>query len=320
MFTFAHLSDPHFTSLDNISWASIANKRAMGYLSWHLHRRSEHRPEILECLIQDLRRHQPDHVVITGDLTHLGLPDEFQQARQWLDTLQTLTDVTVIPGNHESYVTTSFQSTLQLWEPYLKSDQSSEYTHQLHKKDCIFPSLRIRGPVAFIGLSSAHPTAPFLATGSIDPQQLEHLADLLSSTTIKGLYRVLLIHHPPLSESTQWRKRLTNATALQHILAKNPVNLILHGHTHKSSVEFLQTPSYPIPVIGVASSSALGTKAGYSAQYGLFRIEEHRKGHHIHATVHGYSRDDHRFLFSHECPLELSPRSLNKNTAAKRLR
>jgi len=304
MFTFAHLSDPHFTSPEHTSWASIFNKRAMGYLSWHLHRRSEHRPEILECLVEDLRRHQPDHVVITGDLTHLGLPEEFQQARGWLDSLQTLTNVTVIPGNHESYVAASFASTLSLWEPYLKSDHQSGNSKQPLEKDLIFPSLRIRGPVAFIGLSSAHPTAPFLATGSIDARQLQGFADLLSSPALKGLFRVLLIHHPPLSDSLQWRKRLTNARQLQQVLEKNPVDLILHGHTHKSSVRFLQTSSQPIPVIGVASSSALGTKAGYAAQYGLFRIEEHADGHHVHATVHGYSREEHRFLFSHEWSLK----------------
>jgi len=306
MFTFAHLSDPHFTSLENISWASIANKRAMGYLSWYLHRRSEHRPEILECLVEDLHRQQPDHVVITGDLTHLGLPEEFQQARQWLDSLQALTDVTVIPGNHESYVTTSFASTLQLWEPYLKSNHQSNDSTRPFEEDLIFPSLRIRGPVAFIGLSSAHPTAPFLATGSIDDRQLRNFTDLLSSHTIKGLFRVLLIHHPPLSDSIRWRKRLTNATQLQNILAKNPVDLILHGHTHKSSAKFLKTSSQPIPVIGVASSSALGTKAGYAAQYGLFKIEEHADGHKVHAIVQSYSRKDHRFLFSHEWSLEPS--------------
>ena len=302
MFTFAHLSDPHFTSLQDVSWKSLTNKRALGYLSWRLHRQTEHRPEILDRLLHDLSTHEPDHVVITGDLTHLGLPMEFHEARQWLDSLHHVSDTTVIPGNHEAYVATSFDSTLQHWEPYVSSDTSwSNSTSPSNPS--LFPSLRIRGPVAFIGLSSATPTPPFFATGSIDTLQLQKLTELLDSPLTKNLFRVLLIHHPPLSDSVRWRKRLTNAKQLARVLSHNPVDLILHGHTHRGSVQHLVTPTRSIPVVGVPSASAVGSKPGYGAQYCIFRVTEQQESFQLTASIHAYSPSNAQFHFDHHLAL-----------------
>ena len=71
---FAQLSDPHLTSLQRVRWRQLMNKRVLGYLSWHRKRRAEHRGEVLDALLCDLRQTQPEHIVITGDLTHIGLP------------------------------------------------------------------------------------------------------------------------------------------------------------------------------------------------------------------------------------------------------
>ena len=301
MFTFAHLSDPHFTSLHNVSWTSLVNKRALGYLSWRLHRQTEHRPEILDRLVQDLSHHKPDHVVITGDLTHLGLPIEFHEARQWLDSLQSFAETTVIPGNHEAYIATSFDSTLRHWEPFFSSDSS--WQHSSSSGNQAFPSLRIRGPVAFIGMSSATPTPPFFATGSIDIAQLEKLGELLDLTATQGLCRVLLIHHPPLSHSVQWRKRLTNAKQLATVLSHNPVDVILHGHSHRSSIQHLNTPTRSIPVVGVPSASAAGSKPGSGAQYCLFQVKKHHGSFQLTASVHTYSPSTTQFHFDHNLSL-----------------
>ena len=180
VFTFAQLSDPHLTSLDQVRVGELLNKRVLGYLSWCMHRRIEHRREILDNLVEDLRIKNPDHIVITGDLTHLGLPSEFQETKAWLDQLGPPSRVTVIPGNHETYVTTAWEETFAHWIPYMLSDdgQGMEMTRSGTGVEA-FPSLRIRGNVAFIGLSSAHPTFPFLATGRLDPVQLTRLEEVL---------------------------------------------------------------------------------------------------------------------------------------------
>ena len=54
--------------------ADLFNKRALGYLSWRRKRRFEHRREVLEALQRDLRTVALDQLLVTGDLTHIGLP------------------------------------------------------------------------------------------------------------------------------------------------------------------------------------------------------------------------------------------------------
>ena len=157
--TFAQLSDPHLSSPDGARWRELANKRLLGYLSWRRRRRAEHRGEVLEALRRDLHGTRPGHLVITGDLTQIALPDEFRQARAWLDSLGSPGEVTVVPGNHDAYVPVSWAQGLSQWQPYLMSD---DVRHGIRgdSAETVFPSLRVRGPVAFIGLSSARPSAP----------------------------------------------------------------------------------------------------------------------------------------------------------------
>ena len=211
--TFAQLSDPHLSSPEGARWRDLANKRLLGYLSWRRRRRAEHRVEVLDALKRDLLGTCPGHLVITGDLTQIALPDEFRQARAWLDSLGSPGEVTVVPGNHDAYVPVPWAQGLSRWQPYLVSDDAPG-DGRADSAESVFPSLRVRGPVAFIGLSSARPTAPLLATGRLGGGQLERLERLLEQTRSQGLFRVVLLHHPPVPGEERWRKRLTDAAQL----------------------------------------------------------------------------------------------------------
>ena len=76
---FAHLSDPHLSSLEGVRASQLINKRALGYLSWKRRRRFEHRREVLDALQNDLDMASLDQLLVTGDLTHVGLPQEFEE-------------------------------------------------------------------------------------------------------------------------------------------------------------------------------------------------------------------------------------------------
>ena len=53
-FVLAHLSDLHLSSLDGVSPRALLGKRLLGYLSWRLWRRHEHRADVLDALRADL--------------------------------------------------------------------------------------------------------------------------------------------------------------------------------------------------------------------------------------------------------------------------
>lgn len=269
-FSFAHLSDPHLSTLSSLRPRDLISKRILGFLNWQRRRRREHRREILDVLVADMHQQAPAHTVVTGDLTNLGLPGECQEVADWLPQVGDPAQVTVIPGNHDCYVHAPWERTLGLWEPYLRGDGCQRQEQE------IFPSLRIRQGIAFIGVSTAVPSRPFLAVGTIGAEQLERLAALLKRTGEEGLYRVVLIHHPPMAETVGNRKGLTDGKVFRALLAECGAELVLHGHAHIVAVGELPVPSGRVPVIGVPSASMDHQRSHRRAQYNLYNI--HRDG------------------------------------------
>ena len=124
-FTLAHLSDPHLTSLVGVHPGDLTNKRILGYLSWRRRRRRVHRVETLAAVVADMRAFAPDHVAVTGDLTHVGLPEECATAAAWLRDLGPADRVSLVPGNHDRYVAADFDRTVGLWRDYFRGDDGA---------------------------------------------------------------------------------------------------------------------------------------------------------------------------------------------------
>ena len=138
-----------------------------------------------------------------------------------------------------------------------------------------FPTLRLCGPLALVGVSTARATVPFYASGTIGRTQLERLERLLSALANTSLSRVVLIHHPPQPIAISARRRLTDAADFRAILAKTGAELILHGHVHRTVMASIPGPWRPIPVVGVPASAAIGRRPQRRSRYHLYRIEPH---------------------------------------------
>lgn len=284
MFQFAQISDPHLSSLEVVRARDLLNKRALGYLSWRRRRRFEHRPEVLAALGRDLDRFDLDQLLVTGDLTHVGLPREFHQALAWLQELGTPREVAVIPGNHDASVAARWQETFALWRDYMASDKQTGEPDSL---STMYPSLRERGDISFIGLSTACPKPPLMATGTVGPGQLARMPALLDEARARGRFRVVYLHHSPLPGKEKWRKRLTDAPQVRDIIAEHGAELVLHGHGHRTRYDELATIHGSAPVIAVPSASALGLHGGHVASYNCYEVGRSDEGWRL--TIH--SRD-----------------------------
>jgi 3',5'-cyclic AMP phosphodiesterase CpdA len=277
-FTLAHLSDPHLPPLPRPSVRDLAGKRALGYLNWTRHRHRYHRRDVLDALVSDMQAQRPDHIAITGDIVNLALEAEFAPSRAWLESVGAPDRVTVIPGNHDTYVRKTRHRFSEAWGDYLDSDVAQD-------NGVAFPSLRRRGPLALISLSSAVPTPPLMATGRLGRMQLEQLARMLAGLSAEQVFRVLLIHHP--LRSTSRSKRLTDSSALLELLARHGVDLILHGHDHVHSTVSIEGPTGSIPAVGVASASAIAHRRYPAAAYNLFSIERNGAVWRVEQTIRG---------------------------------
>ncbi|WP_167854978.1 metallophosphoesterase family protein [Mangrovimicrobium sediminis] len=286
---FAQISDPHLSSLDSVDWRELLNKRLLGYLSWRRKRRHEHRGEVLEALQRDLQKQELAQLLVTGDLTHVGLPKEFGEARAWLQRLGNPADVAVVPGNHDAYVRSVWDKTFAQWREYMQSDEAGA-------AEQLFPSLRVRGELAFIGLSSAVPKPPLLATGTLGEEQLERLAQVLAETRERGLFRVVYLHHPLLAGSEKWRKRLTDAAGLRAVLAECGTEMVLHGHGHRATLGELPTRHGPAPVFAVPSASAMGLHGADHARYNCYAVEREGERWRLEVESHAYDCQRGEFL------------------------
>ena len=275
-FTLAHLSDPHLPPLPAARLRDLAGKRAFGYLNWTRNRHKYHRREVLDALVSDIQAQRPDHIAITGDLVNLALEAEFPPSRAWLESVGTPDRVTVIPGNHDAYVRATAHRFAEAWGSYLDGDAAPG--------GGAFPSLRRRGPLALISVSSAVPTPPLMATGWLGRAQLEQLERMLAGLSAEA-FRVLLIHHPLRSDARA--KRLTNFSELLAVLKRHGVELVLHGHDHVHSTIWVDGPKGTIPVVGVPSASAIAHGRYPDAAYNLFSIERDGAAWRVEQTVRG---------------------------------
>lgn len=286
--SFAHFSDPHLpldTGLPR-PVGLLAGKRMLGYLSWHRRRRHVHIPAVLRTLARDIAAHAPDHAVITGDLVNIALPREFAAARAWLETLGAARDVTVLPGNHEATATVPWPAGLGQWDPWMRGDDGPAA-----EGDGRFPFVRVRGDVAFVSLSTAVVTPPFIASGRLGPAQIARTRDILDALGRQGLFRVVGLHHPPVAEIGTGRKGLQDAAALRAALKEVGAELVMHGHTHHSHLSHLPGPQgTAIPVVGVPSASAkLGH--GRHARWHFYRVSRQGGAWRLSLTVRGLGRD-----------------------------
>jgi 3',5'-cyclic AMP phosphodiesterase CpdA len=277
IFTLAHLSDPHLADHHDIQPIDFLNKRLFGYLKWRLQRRFKHHGDVLAALVHDLRANQ------------------FLNAKELLKKLGTPSQVTVIPGNHDAYVGSDWDRNLTHWIDYIASDNFDNTDDRMISARILFPSLRVRGPIALIGVSTAQPCSTFLAVGRIGKNQLQRLKKILIDADQMNLFRVVLIHHPPVPGVVGWRKRLTDADAFRAIIQDHGADLILHGHAHLHSQGRVNTRDRQVPVIGISSASASDDHSKRQARYHLYRLSQTAGVWEMHVCVRSYSKKNKRF-------------------------
>lgn len=252
VFVLAHLSDPHLGPMPRPSPGELFGKRMLGYVNWRLRRAVAWDPLRLQRVVSAVHKLAPDHIVVTGDLVNIALPAEIARAAEWLRSLGGPDKVSVVPGNHDAYVPGAEVHLARHWGTFMRGDANTAGV------DGAFPFVRRFGDVALVGLSTAEPTPPFMATGGIGPHQAERAGALLSELGAAGLFRIVLIHHPPGAAATTWHRRLRDNDRFERLAEGAGAELVLHGHNHCASVRTLDTQKNgSLPLVGATSASGL---------------------------------------------------------------
>lgn len=265
-FTLAHFSDPHIGPLPQPTFGELLSKRITGYLNYRRNRKASMTSGSLDLLLADMKAQNPDHVALTGDVVNIALEREFVQAADWLGTVGPADHVSLIPGNHDAYVPSALAMAKKYWGPYFLGDEAASDRIE-------FPYVRQRGTVKIIALSTGVPTAPFMATGRLGREQISKAETLLKAAAEEECFRVVMIHHPPFVEEGRWYKRLTDYEAFNEMIARVGAELVLHGHTHRRNVMYLDGPMGNVPVVGVPSAASGLEGKHEPGRYNLYKID-----------------------------------------------
>lgn len=269
----AHLSDLHLLDLEGAVPFRLLNKRLTGYLNLQLRRKSVHKHTAAQAVARAIRAAGVDHVVITGDVSNLALEREFERVQRFVehDLGFAPEQVSLVPGNHDTYTRGSHLSRrfIRSFEKYLASDVSVA-------DDGPFPFVKLRGPAAIIGLSTATPRPPFMASGAIGRRQLASLRKALAHPEVARRTVVLLQHHPWHNKGRlHWfLEGLWDAAAEAEAVRHLPHGLLLHGHQHRRVHRKVPTDSGHIDAVGATSASLLHASDERMAGFNVYEIEE----------------------------------------------
>jgi len=159
-------------------------------------------------------RPRPDAIVVTGDLTDHGAPEEYANLRLILATAQA--PVFVIPGNHDSRdgLRAAFQT-----DGYLPADGFLHYVVEDY-------------PLRLVALDTHIPGEH---GGMLCAERLDWLDVSLAAMPSKPT--VLMMHHPPFPTGIEHMDHhaLKHPAAFAAVVRKHPqVERILCGHLHRA--------------------------------------------------------------------------------------
>lgn len=275
----AHFSDTHVLSLKGVQLRELLNKRLTGAVNLALNRAKHYRVEVFEQLLDAVIAVEPDHSVCTGDLVNLALQPEFERVHELLSDRFSPSMLTLVPGNHDYY--TKEASLAGRFEnyfgDYLPHDWGVSIQHDDQSRDQrdLYPVTRKLDEVCIVGLSTAIPTAAFMATGELGSSQLTRTADVLNDPTCEDQFKLLMLHHPLFPEPKRrldQTRRLADAHELITLLDEEDqqsVDLIIHGHNHE--FKRMSLPITQTPVIQVGSASRAGK---HRAEFHVYVIED----------------------------------------------
>jgi 3',5'-cyclic AMP phosphodiesterase CpdA len=272
----AHVSDLHVLSNTGEQWRCIIfNKRLTGYANLILRRGRVHRREYLLTVLSAAAA-RADHLVVTGDITNLSLEHEYEEARAILVEAARRTEVTVVPGNHDVYLPSTFgrRRFPHHFDRFLQSDIPEL---ALNIPAGRFPCVKLRGRLAIIALSSGMPRPPFVAAGCVGHAQLEAFETVLAHPEVRRRTAIVLIHHPPVDTRprfAQLRDGLVDALALRRSLARLSRGLVLFGHLHVRVRCVLPTPSGKLDVIGASGAALDHPDRSVRAGFNLYEFDE----------------------------------------------
>jgi 3',5'-cyclic AMP phosphodiesterase CpdA len=223
----AHLSDVHMLDA-RPSRARSGYSMGHRFLSFGRPLDATERQKKLARALSAARRVGADQVVISGDLTEIGSPGEFECLGEALhDSGIAPERITLVPGNHDLY-TSADAWTLALDGP-LAAFRATSATEPGRIIEC--------AGVRFMPLDVARFQPLTRSAGWIEDATLDAVQRRAADPGLADRPLLVVQHHPPFVRATQawqWVDGLIGAARLMSILETFRHLFVLHGHLHSA--------------------------------------------------------------------------------------
>ena len=174
-----------------------------------------------EAALDYAHANPPDLILITGDITQQGLPDEFEAAGRWIRRMPE--PRFVIVGNHDVPYWSLMARLFSPWKAFERATGHPAHDHQF-----LSPAVMVRGVVTARGWQAR----TNWSKGVIDLEQTRKAAEALRQAPV-GTLRILACHHPLVEMiGTPMTGDVKRGDAAALIFQEAGVDLITTGHVH----------------------------------------------------------------------------------------
>jgi 3',5'-cyclic AMP phosphodiesterase CpdA len=170
------------------------------------------------ALLALINTQSPELVVVSGDLTHRGRPEQHEHAARFLRGLER--PLFVVPGNHDIPYTFPARFT----RTFAEFERHWGETEPVYRSEGLF----------VVGMNSVR-AWPNQA-GAITASQLRRTAALLAEADSAALRTVVLHHHLVAAPWRNWKWPVVRRNRVLAALVDAGAELILAGHVHQAAV------------------------------------------------------------------------------------
>ena len=209
-----------------------------------------YRQELLRAAIGEINRAEPDLVVVAGDVTEDGYPDQYPVVKAELDAL-TCPQVVVVPGNHDARNV-----------GYLRFEET------FGPRDS---RLRVEVGSLKMALVAVDSSKPDLDEGEIGREHYPWIEDCFAGEVD---LRIFVCHHHlmPIPGTGRERNQVLDAGDVLALLRHAKVDLVLTGHRHVPYV----WPVAGMLLVHSGTASTLRTRGFPEPAYNLIRVDAER--------------------------------------------
>ncbi len=226
-FRIAHFADLHLAApLDGPG--CVFDKRIVGFLNSRLSRGKKFNRSLVRPAAERILAARPDVIVFAGDASTCGQPVEFELA---LDMLSPLVNsgipILFSPGNHDIY--TESVPCRKALDEFLRKLTNGLLS--LEKYPCAFTL----GPLRFLCFNAAHPTAPWMSSGTFNAESQA----LLEKECAEKCAPLVAVCHFPVRKIRPglvegFRHKMFGAEHAAELLTEKKLDLVLCGHIHRA--------------------------------------------------------------------------------------